>query len=362
MNIVLAILFLLLPLAGQCYASLRVWQLLPDVMPLKIVVVAMMTIAFIIFFIGMSGLTDKLSLGSATLLYEVGTSWLVILLYLVMLFGVLDLAMVVHLIPISFLRGSFIGSIAVTVFMVGLFTYAYLQYDHKQRVEITLNSEGKVHKPVKLVMISDVHLGYHNRRSDLHRWLGLIKKEKPNAILIAGDLIDRSIRPVNEENSAEEFRQLDIPVYAIFGNHDYYTGTSAEREFCHQGGIQIIQDSVTYFGDIAIVGRDDRTNQNRKSLKQIMQGIDRSKYIIEMDHQPRQLEEARQNGVDFEFSGHTHNGQVWPISWINNAIYEYAFGPLTKGNTRYYVSSGLGIWGAKFRIGTQSEYIVAIVK
>lgn len=362
MNIVWAILFLLLPLAGQYYASLRVWQLLPDVMPLKIVVVAIMAMALIAFIVCMSGLMNKMSLGLATIFYEVGTSWLVIMFYLVMLFGVLDLAITVHLIPVSFLRRSLIGSVAVTVFMVGLFTYAYLNFDHKQRVEILLNSEGKVHKPVKLIMISDLHLGYHNRRSDLHRWLELIKKEKPNAILIAGDLIDRSIRPVSEENSAEEFRQLSIPVYAIFGNHDYYTGISAEREFCHQCGIQIIQDSVAYFGDIAIVGRDDRTNRNRKSLKQIMHGIDRSKYIIEMDHQPRQLEEARQNGVDFEFAGHTHNGQVWPLNWICNAIYEDAFGPLTKGKTKYYVSSGLGIWGAKFRIGTQSEYIVAIVK
>lgn len=148
MNIVWAILFLLLPLVGQYYASLRVWQLLPDVMPLKIVVVAIMTMALIIFFVGMSGLTDKMSLGSATIFYEVGTSWLVILLYL----GVLDLAIVVHLIPISFLRGSFIGSIAVTVFMVGLLPNAYLNFDHKQRMEITLNSEGKVHKPVKQVM------------------------------------------------------------------------------------------------------------------------------------------------------------------------------------------------------------------
>ena len=80
-----------------------------------------------------------------------------------------------------------------------------------------------------------------------------------------------------------------------------------------------------------------------------------------MDHQPYHLEEAQQAGVDFEFAGHTHYGQVWPISWITRWVYEDAYGTLTKGQTQYYVSSGIGIWGGKFRIGTQSEYIVATI-
>ena len=93
-----------------------------------------------------------------------------------------------------------------------------------------------------------------------------------------------------------------------------------------------------------------------------MEGIDRSKYIIELDHQPYHLEEAEQCGVKFEFAGHTHHGQVWPLNWVTDAVYEDAFGPLTKGKTEYYVSSGLGIWGGKFRIGTQSEYLVVTIR
>ena len=64
-------------------------------------------------------------------------------------------------------------------------------------------------------------------------------------------------------------------------------------------------------------------------------------------------------GVDFQFSGHTHYGQVWPISWITNLMYECAWGLHARGETQYYVSSGIGIWGGKFRIGTRSECIVA---
>jgi predicted MPP superfamily phosphohydrolase len=321
-----------------------------------------MTLAFVAFFLSLGGLGNHLPMSLATALYEVGNSWLIILLYMAMLFGVLDLGLATHLIPRHFLRESVIGSLSVFVFLTALFTYAYAHFNHKVRVEMTLNTQGKVKKDVKLVLISDIHLGYHNRRSDLHRWLQQIMREKPDAILIAGDLVDGSIRPVNEEHSAEEFKQLPVPVYAILGNHDYYTGTQADLAFCRQAGIKVLRDSIAYFGDIAIVGRDDRTNPYRKSLKDIMQNVDRSKYIIEMDHQPYHLEEAEQNGVDFEFAGHTHYGQVWPISWITRAVYEDAVGPYRKGNTRYYVSSGLGIWGAKFRIGTQSEYVVAQLK
>ena len=115
-------------------------------------------------------------------------------------------------------------------------------------------------------------------------------------------------------------------------------------------------------GNVTIVGRDDRTNLRRKSLAEIMKGVDKSRFLLELDHQPYHLEEAEQNGIDFEFAGHTHHGQVWPLNWITDAIYEDAFGQLAKGKTRYYVSSGIGIWGGKFRIGTQSEYLVLNIK
>lgn len=63
-------------------------------------------------------------------------------------------------------------------------------------------------------------------------------------------------------------------------------------------------------------------------------------------------------GADFQFSGHTHHGQIWPGNWLTDAMFEKAFGAYQRGDTRYYISSGMGIWGGKFRIGTRSEYIV----
>ena len=120
-----------------------------------------------------------------------------------------------------------------------------------------------------------------------------------------------------------------------------------------------MRDSLTTVGDLCVIGRDDRSNPKRKTLSELMKGVDRTKYLVVLDHQPIQLEEAEQNGIDFQLSGHTHHGQVWPISWITESIYECAFGEWQRGSTRYYVTSGIGIWGGKFRIGTRSEYVVA---
>ena len=116
------------------------------------------------------------------------------------------------------------------------------------------------------------------------------------------------------------------------------------------------RDSVAEFGSLQIIGRDDRTNQRRKPLGALVKDTDA--FTILLDHQPYHLEEAENAGIDFQFSGHTHRGQFWPLSWITDAMYEKSWGHHKRGNTRYYISSGLGIWGPKIRIGTRSEYLV----
>jgi predicted MPP superfamily phosphohydrolase len=88
-----------------------------------------------------------------------------------------------------------------------------------------------------------------------------------------------------------------------------------------------------------------------------MIGIDKNLPIILMDHQPHKLIEAQNNGIDLQLSGHTHNGQVWPFNYIVKKVFEIGHGYYKKGNTNYYVSSGLGLWGSLIRIGTQSEIV-----
>ena len=201
-----------------------------------------------------------------------------------------------------------------------------------------------------------MHLGYHNRKPELARWVDLINAEKPDLVLFGGDVIDLSLRPVMEGNYAEEFHRVEAPMMAVLGNHEFYSDVIRAEQFFQDAGIQLLRDAVAHFKGVNIIGRNDRTSSERACLSDLTKGLEG--FTLVLDHQPYHLEEAEQEGVDFQFSGHTHRGQVWPLSWITDAMYEKAWGYLRRGNTQYYVSSGLGIWGAKTRVGTRSEYLV----
>ena len=353
------IVMLLVLVAGLGYTLTRIWQILPFSNTIKGLLFVIPFMAIASFIIYGSALIDKLPLNFASFVYELGTSWPMILLYLALIFGVLDIAKLAHILPETFLRKSVIGSASIFIFVTALFVYGNINYKKKVRMPITLTTQKQLPKAQKIVMISDVHLGYHNRKEEFKRWVQLINNEKPDLVLISGDIIDGNLRPLREENMAQEFRNIKAPIYACLGNHEYIGGEQNSEKFYKDAGITLLRDSAATINGINIIGRDDRTNGHRKTLHELTKGIDKGLYTIVLDHQPYHLEQSEREGIDFQLSGHTHYGQVWPISWIEDLIYEKAYGPLTKGRTQYFVTSGIGIWGGKFRIGTQSEYLVA---
>lgn len=353
--------FTLLPFVGLAYASWHVWHILPFGNLWRWTVVAIGILLFMTAFLNFSGTIDRMPLSFATVTYEVGNSAIFVLLYLVMTFLVLDIARLVRLLPRSALYANGYVSAGVLVFMLAVFVYGNVHYYNKVKQPLSLQSDKiSTGKSLRIVMMSDLHLGYHNDCKELARWVDLVNKENPDLVLIGGDIIDMSVRPLIEEGMAAEFHRIKAPVYACLGNHEYFSGEPLARKFYADAGITLLRDSVANVGDnITIIGRDDRTNMRRKSLAQLVEGVDRSRYTILLDHQPYHLEKAERAGIDFQFSGHTHHGQVFPLNLITDAIYECAFGSHQRGQTQYYVSSGIGIWGGKFRIGTRSEYVVA---
>jgi predicted MPP superfamily phosphohydrolase len=358
-----AFIFILLPVAGNLYVCWRTWQMLPLPAVMKWVVMALMMMALACLFVQFIVGPEKMPLPLTTFLYSVGTSWLFIELYLVLIFIILDILQLVHVLPKGLDNGSIVGSLTVALLMIAIFIYGNIHYNNKVRVPIALTTDKPLAHPLRMVMISDMHLGFHNDVKELHRWIDIINAEHPDILLIAGDIIDVSVRPLIEENMAAEFRRLKCPVYACLGNHDYYSHEPRAAQFMRDAGITLLRDSgAVVDNELLIMGRDDRTNAGRKSVDELMKNAPRNVYSILLDHQPYNLEQAEKAHVDFQFSGHTHHGQVFPLNLITDAVYECAYGPLQKGSTRYYVSSGLGIWGGKFRIGTQSEYIVAELK
>ncbi len=351
--ILFALLLLLLLLTG--YVAWRTYCILPLANGWKLLIISIYTLSFCCIFINF-GLKGRLSMGLATCSYELGNSWLIFFLYALLFFVLLDLGRAVRLVPSSFLHNSWAGTLTVFGIVAVLLVYGGIHYNHKYRIPLEIETEKPLDRPITIVLASDLHAGYHNRRKEVGRWVDIINAEKPDLVLIAGDIIDISVRPLLEGGFAEEFHRLNAPVYACLGNHEYISGDEKARQFFSDAGIHLLKDSAVQAEGIRIIGRDDRSNPCRAALWEIAPPD--SLFTILLDHQPYNLEEAEEAGIDFQFSGHTHHGQIWPGNWLTDLMYECAYGNHQRGDTRYYVSSGLGIWGGKFRIGTRSEYVV----
>ena len=348
------ILIFMFVLVCIAYTSWHFWRILP-LSPLgKTALVTLYVLCFLVTFVHY-GLMNRLPMGLAAATYEIGTSWMIFFVYALLLFLVLDLGRLVRLVPADFMKDSLTGTCTVVGIIVILLIYGGFHYHHKYREEIDISSD-KVSSPITVVLASDLHVGWHNRKAELGRWVVLINAEHPDLVLFAGDILDGAVRPARVWHYEEEFRAIQAPVYASLGNHEYISGLEAALDFYQQAGIHLLRDSVATVQGLRIVGRDDRSNRSRKALS-VLAPKDPA-FTILLDHQPYHLEEAETCGMDFQFSGHTHHGQIWPGNWLTDRMYEKAFGRHQRGGTRYYVTSGLGIWGGKFRIGTRSEYIV----
>lgn len=358
MNKTIALLFIGLVLAINVYLCWRLWRITPGMWAVKGAVVLVYLLWMALFFVSFIRI-ERLPLGLAHVVYNVGNPWLIFFLYLLIGFLLAGLARICHLLPAGLLKDSPIGFCTIVGGVVLLMAIGGIHYHHKYREELTIHTDKPLDKPLKIVLVSDLHLGYHNRRAELARWVDMINAENPDLILTAGDVVDRSIRPVVEGDYADEFHRLKAPVWTVLGNHDYYSNEPLVEQFFRDAGIRLLRDECASFKGLTVIGRDDRTNRHRKPLSVLTDSI--NGFSILLDHQPYHLDEAEQVGIDFQFSGHTHRGQIWPISWVTDAMYEKSWGHHQRGGTRYYITSGLGIWGPRIRIGSRSEYLVLTI-
>ena len=348
---IIAFLVFILVLTG--YVCWHLWRITPH--GWKWVVVGLFLLWMASFFAGFM-YVESIPVKSACVLYEVGNTWLIAFMYLAIVFFLADIASLCHLLPKTLLKDSSLGLFSTIGIVALILTLGAIHYHHKYREELTITTDKPLEKPLTIVLTSDLHIGYHNRKAELGRWVDLINAENPDLVLIGGDIIDRSLRPVTKGHYEEEFRRIDAPVMAVLGNHESFVDTKHAEEFFKDGGIAVLKDSVAHFKGVDIIGRSDRTFAGRAALSDLAAGL--QGFTLVLDHQPSHLEEAEAAGIDFQFSGHTHHGQVWPISWFTDLLFEKAWGHYRKGNTQYYISSGLGLWGAKVRVGTRSEYLV----
>lgn len=290
-------------------------------------------------------------------MFNVGSIWLLFTLYMVIALIITDLA---HLAIPSFRGGFWIALVAVGA----LLGYGHWRYLHPRVVELDLRIERPIEGgEMKIVAVSDVHLGEGTGRTKLRRYVDMINAQQADVVLVAGDLIDNSVVPVVRDSMGEELARIEAPIYMVAGNHEYISGIERVEEFLRTTPVRMLRDSVVQLPNgVQLICRDDHSRRNRQSLGELLTKADTSRPMVVLDHQPYNLTEADSLGIDLQISGHTHRGQVWPLNLLTDRIYEQSYGYRRWSHAHIYVSSGLSLWGPPFRIGTQSELVVIRLK
>jgi predicted MPP superfamily phosphohydrolase len=309
-----------------------------------------------------------MSFGLLSAVQSVSTTWLFSFLYVVPVLLIIDIIRLtnrfLHFLPHSLTSNpqmtGIVIALTIILSLIAVFTYGYVKFNHPVIVNINFKTEKYIANPPKIVVASDLHIGYTIGKDKASEFVTLINAQKPDMVLLCGDIFDRSTHTIEVNHITAILKQIHAPlgVYAVVGNHEYYGNLPRAVELLREANMVVLQDSVVEVQDIYIIGRDDRSNSKRQSLQSLVANLDTSKLQIVLDHQPSNLAETESAKVDFQFSGHTHDGQIFPVNLIIRNMYEQSYGYLCKGSTQYFVTSGLGLWGAKYRIGTQSELIV----
>jgi predicted MPP superfamily phosphohydrolase len=217
-----------------------------------------------------------------------------------------------------------------------------------------------------IVLASDLHLGTLVGKSRLEKIVDRINALAPDIVLMPGDLVDETVTAEIEAEFSAVMRRIRAPlgVFAVAGNHEFYSGLERNLACIRACGIKVLEDeAVGVAGAFVLVGRRDPSSlaplETRLPIRAILQkqGFDDRLSVILLDHQPAHLEEANRAGVALQLSGHTHAGQLFPLDLINRMVWELNWGYLRKGDTQYYVTSGVGTWGPPVRTGSRPEIV-----
>jgi predicted MPP superfamily phosphohydrolase len=217
-------------------------------------------------------------------------------------------------------------------------------------------------KNKKLVFISDVHLGNIRGAGFMASIVKKIQAIGPYAVFIGGDIFDGP--KCDEEKLLEPLKALrpEHGVYYVTGNHEYYLpDVQHALKVIKNTGAIILHNEKVEIGGIDFVGVDyqsvNKTDKFQKVLNDLH--IDRTKPNILIKHEPNDLDVAEKAGISLGFFGHTHQGQIWPLSLFTRQIYDgFDYGLKPHGTMQVYTSSGVGTWGPPLRLGTKSEIVV----
>lgn len=258
----------------------------------------------------------------------------------------------------------------------------HAKYIKTTSYDVIINKTIPERTSMKIVLLADTHFGYNAGVLHARELVRKINKQKPDLVCIAGDIFDNEYDAIrNPEKLEKTLRGIKSTygVYACWGNHDLNEEILAGFTFKHKDGdlsdikdprmkkflkdsnIHILEDESVLINDqFYVIGRKDaslteKIHETRKAPAQLTEKLDRDKPIIMIDHQPKELQELADAGVDLDLCGHTHNGQTFPGNFTIKLMWENPCGLLSKDNMTNITTSGAGVWGPAMRIGTDSE-------
>ena len=379
--LLIAMLFLLFYGGINYYIGLRGWQNIGIHIPFlnnKVywLLIILVSIAYIISML-LSSVMPSMVLNTLNI---IGSYWMGMIFYLLLILPIIDLIRILNkkfqFVPRSLSDNSnypSIISIVVVTLLIGVMIYGTWSARSAKvtKYDLKINKTAGDLKSLKVVMVSDIHLGsvVNNRR--LTQMVNQINKLNPDLVLIPGDIIDSSLDPFAREKMGDNFKRLKsvYGVYACLGNHDGMRSKVEDGvKVFNAAGIKVLRDKAVLINDsFYVIGRDDislqsQTKVKRKELSYITKDLDKSKPLLLMDHQPINLGDVENQGIDLQVSGHTHGGQLFPANIVTSLIFELDYGYLEKNNSKYIVSSGYGTWGPPIRLGTRCEIVEINIK
>lgn len=228
----------------------------------------------------------------------------------------------------------------------------------KYRVEVPRRHSSVDH--LRIAFVADIHIQQNTSLSFIEQLVKKVNALQPDLMLYGGDLIegDRENETTEAIESVMKNIHTKYGVFGVTGNHEFYGGQEQGR-FFRKAGITLLCDTIVKIDNsFFLAGRYDQHFKKRKSINEILSRDSLDLPIILMDHRPIELQEVSLTAVDVQFSGHTHNGQLFPINLITRSVYELSWGYKKIRNTHFFVTSGLRLWGPPVKTAGKSEIML----
>jgi predicted MPP superfamily phosphohydrolase len=288
-------------------------------------------------------------------------------LFLTVLF--VDILLVINhlvkIIPVSTSKNkTFKKTIFVVILMAPflIVTTGALRHGNIQvnSYQIAIPKKSSALNHLKIAFAADLHLKGIADKVIVDKFVTKINSLNPDLVLLVGDIIEGDRQDDEMTVLEQTLRKINSKygVYAAYGNHELHGGIS-NLNFFNNSAIKMLQDSFVQIDkSLYIVGRNDSRSDARKTIEELLTGMQNDLPIILLDHRPADLAKVSRTNVDIQVSGHTHNGQLFPINYITSYIYDLSWGHKKINNTHFFVTSGLQAWGPAVKTTGTSEIMV----